>query len=359
MSDTLVRDSAAKLFADLVPPKVVNEAEAGSFPAALWQAVAEAGFLDALAAGAEGAGDLAGIVDAAAILREAGRHAVPAPLAETMIARWLLAGAAIEAPDCQLPVAGGAAPDGALAFLPIERTSGFTLKREGKGWRLAGRAAGVPWARSVAAIAVIADGQVACLRPADAEIRPGKSYAGEPRDDLSVDALVTTVKPAPGGVDDGLVYRLGALARCVMMAGAMDEVLRITVQYANDRVQFGRPIGKFQAVQQQLSVLAENAAAVGVAADAAVEAAAAKGDFAFAVAVAKSRVGEAAGKVAEIAHQVHGAIGFTHEHRLHHLTRRLWSWRDEFGVESEWERELGRIAAARGGDGLWPLLTGA
>jgi len=129
------------------------------------------------------------------------------------------------------------------------------------------------------------------------------------------------------------------------------------VQYANDRVQFGRPIGKFQAIQQQLSVLAENVAASGVVASAAVEVAAQKGDFPFAVAVAKARVGEAAGKVAEIAHQVHGAIGFTHEHRLHHLTRRLWSWRDEFGVESEWQQELGRVVAARGGDGLWTLLS--
>ncbi len=55
---------------------------------------------------------------------------------------------------------------------------------------------------------------------------------------------------------------------------------------------------------------------------------------------------------------MHGAIGFTHEHRLHHLTRRLWSWRDEFGVESDWSIELGRLAASRGADGLWPLLTG-
>ncbi|HKW54530.1 MAG TPA: acyl-CoA dehydrogenase family protein, partial [Stellaceae bacterium] len=123
-------------------------------------------------------------------------------------------------------------------------------------------------------------------------------------------------------------------------------------------VQFGRPIAKFQAIQQQLSVLAENVAAAGVVAGAAVEAATGEGgDARFAIAVAKSRCGEAAGKVAEIAHQVHGAIGFTHEHRLHHLTRRLWSWRDEFGVESDWSIELGRIAAAKGGDGLWPLMT--
>ena len=216
----------------------------------------------------------------------------------------------------------------------------------------------VPWAREAAGIVVIADGQVACAPPMQVDIRAGKSLAGEPRDDVSIDAVMEVAKPAPKGVDDALVYRLGALMRSVMMAGAMDEVLKLTVQYANDRVQFGRPIGKFQAIQQQLSILAENVAASGVAAAVAVEAAA-KGDLALAVAAAKSRVGEAAGKVAEIAHQVHGAIGFTHEHRLHHLTRRLWSWRDEYGVESEWSRELGRIAAARSGDGLWELLTGS
>ncbi len=81
------------------------------------------------------------------------------------------------------------------------------------------------------------------------------------------------------------------------------------------------------------------------------------GDLLFAAAVAKIRAGEAAGKVSEIAHQVHGAIGFTHEHSLHHLTRRLWSWRDEFGIESDWSVELGRAVAARGPAALWPLLT--
>jgi alkylation response protein AidB-like acyl-CoA dehydrogenase len=344
MSDTLVQEVAAKLFADLVPPKVVNDAEAGTFPAGLWRALNEAGFPDALAAGAESPGELAGMSNAAAILREAGRHAAPVPLAETMIARWLLAGAGIKAPE---------AP---LALAPVTRDGGFALRREGGSWRLAGRAAGVPWARDAAGIVILADGQAALVAPNAADIRPGTSYAGEPRDELSIDAAVQA-KPLAAGVDAGLVYRLGALTRAVMMAGALDEVLKLTVQYANDRVQFGRPIGKFQAIQQQLAVLAEHVAAAGVVAAAAVEVAAAKGDFAFAVAVAKARVGEAAGKVAEIAHQVHGAIGFTHEHRLHHLTRRLWSWRDEFGVESEWQQEIGRIAASRGGDGLWQLLS--
>jgi acyl-CoA dehydrogenase len=347
MSDRLVQESSARLFADLATPALINAAEAGTFPTELWDAVEKAGFADALAAAAERPGDLAGIADAAAILREAGRFAVPLPLAETMLARWLLAGAGIEPPQ------------GPLTFLPIGRASDLRARREGSGWRFAGRATSVPWARQARGIAVLADGQVALLPAKAVDLRPGKSLAGEPCDDLSVDALVDALKPAPARVDATLLYRLGALTRAVLMAGAMEEVLRITVQYANDRVQFGRPIAKFQAIQQQLAALAENVAASGVIAAAAVEAAAGGGDFPFTVAAAKSRVGEAAGKVAETAHQVHGAIGFTHEHRLHHLTRRLWSWRDEFGVESDWSMELGRIVAARGADGLWPLLTGS
>jgi len=345
--DTLVRDSAARLFADLVSPNLVNAAEGGEFPAELWSAADEAGFPDALAASTDLAGSLAGIGDAAAILHEAGRYAAPLPLAETMIGRWLLESAGYDTPD------------GIITIAPVERDGGFSLRREGERWQLSGRAAAVPWARQADAIAVIAEGQVACFAPGDADIRPGANLAGEPRDDLSVDVTLESVTRAPRGVDGALVYRLGALCRAVMMAGALDEVLKLTVQYANDRVQFGRAIAKFQAIQQQLAILAENVAAAGVVAQAAVEAAAQQGDLAVAVAVAKSRVGEAAGKVAEIAHQVHGAIGFTHEHRLHHLTRRLWSWRDEFGVESDWERELGRLVALRGGDELWPLLTGS
>jgi acyl-CoA dehydrogenase len=346
MTDAILRDSAGRLFGDLATPALINAAEEGAWPAALWQAVAAAGFPDALAAAAERPGDLAGIGDAATILREAGRFAVPLPLAETMLARWLLAGTGLDAPD------------GPLTLAPLHREDAFILRPEGKTWRLAGKARGVPWARQAAAIVTLVDGRVAKFSPSDGEFRPGKSLAGEPRDELSIDVVVETA-PAPSGIDAALVFLLGALSRCLLMAGALDAALGLTVQYANDRTQFGRPIGKFQAIQQQLSMLAENVAAAGVITGAAVEAIARGGDIGFAVAVAKSRVGEAAGKVAEIAHQVHGAIGFTHEHRLHHLTRRLWSWRDEFGVESEWSIELGRIAAARGADGLWPLLTEA
>ena len=75
------------------------------------------------------------------------------------------------------------------------------------------------------------------------------------------------------------------------------------------------------------------------------------------VAVAKVRVGEAASNGAAIAHQVHGAMGFTYEHSLHHATRRLWAWREEFGNETLWAGRLGRLITEHGADELWPFIT--
>jgi acyl-CoA dehydrogenase len=125
----------------------------------------------------------------------------------------------------------------------------------------------------------------------------------------------------------------------------------------SERKQFGRPIGSFQAIQHQLALLAGHTAAAGSAAANAFRAADG-GDAAFEIAVAKVRTGEAAGLGAGIAHQCHGAIGFTYEHSLHFVTRRLWSWRAEFGAESEWAARIGHDVARRGGEELWAYVTG-
>jgi acyl-CoA dehydrogenase len=124
----------------------------------------------------------------------------------------------------------------------------------------------------------------------------------------------------------------------------------------SERKQFGRSIGSFQAIQHQLALLAGHTAAARSAAANAFRAAD-RGDAAFEIAVAKVRTGEAVGLGASIAHQCHGAIGFTYEHALHFVTRRVWSWRAEFGAESRWAAEIGRAIARRGGEGLWPYVT--
>lgn len=344
MTGSLVADAVDRLFADLASQQVVNAAEAGVWPTDLWGAISEAGFLDAL--GGDAGGALDGLGDAVDILRSAGRHAVPLPIAETMLARWVA-------------LRAGLAPsDGPLALIVDGPEDRLELRRMGADWRLSGTARGVPWARNARGLVVSAGAAVALVTPAGAAIEEGKNLAGEPRDDLRLDLTLDarSVASASTNADAAAVYRLGALFRAAQMAGVLEEVLQLAVTYAGDRTQFGRPIAKFQAIQQQLALAAEQVAAAGVAVASAV-AAAGTGDLAFSAGAAKLRVGEAAGKVCDIVHQVHGAIGFTHEHRLHQLTRRLWSWRDEFGVESDWALELGRLMASQGADGIWPFLA--
>jgi len=342
VSETLVFDAADRLFADLATPGVVNAAEAGIWPATLWIAVTNAGYLDALG----GDVNLGGLEDAAAVLRAAGRHAAPLPIADTMLARWLLRLARLEPPE------------GSLALVVETPELRVDLARAREGWHLACEVSAVPWVRFAEASVFVRGDQVALAQRSEFVAEDGRNLAGEPAGAISVDRDIpaAAVGTLPAGANAVTAFRLGALLRAVEMAGALEAALQLAVTYANDRVQFGRPIGKFQAIQQQLALAAEQVAAAGVATAARVGRAI-DGDLAFAAAAAKLRAGEAAGKVADIVHQVHGAIGFTHEHRLHHLTRRLWSWRDEFGHEAYWAMELGRLAVAQGADGLWPFLA--
>jgi alkylation response protein AidB-like acyl-CoA dehydrogenase len=155
---------------------------------------------------------------------------------------------------------------------------------------------------------------------------------------------------------------MGAAVRSVETAGALQAVLDLSVRYANERVAFERPIAKFQAVQHGLARLAgEVAAAIaaaGSAADAIAQAPRLEDEAVFLeVAAAKIRSAQAAAEGAGIAHQVHGAIGFTREHVLHRFTLRLLAWRDDFGNESQWAAALGGRVAARGPDEFWPLIA--
>ncbi|MEO6567048.1 MAG: acyl-CoA dehydrogenase family protein [Casimicrobiaceae bacterium] len=239
-------------------------------------------------------------------------------------------------------------------------TEPVRFTRGAAGVQVAGTAARVPWGNACAHAVVVGEldrenwiGVVATAGNVGAVER---NLAGEPRATLRLDAVpVLASAPLAGGLER--LRAEGGLLRSVQMAGAIDRILAYSLQYANERVQFGKPIGKFQAVQHMLALLAGHAAAASAVADLAVEASAEQAHE-FAVAVAKARSGEAAGKAAEIAHQVHGAMGFTHEHNLHHSTRRLWSWRDEFGNENFWQERLGRAVAAQGADALWPMVTG-
>jgi hypothetical protein len=151
-------------------------------------------------------------------------------------------------------------------------------------------------------------------------------------------------------------FRAMALARAGQMAGAISAALTLSVEYTRQRQQFGKPLAAFQAIQQQLAVLAEEAAASRAAA-AAASRAADRGEAVFEIASAKLRCNIAAGSAASIAHQVHGAIGFTMEYNLQKFTRPLWLWRSEYGNDRHWADIIGKLVASRGADGFWPGLT--
>jgi acyl-CoA dehydrogenase len=349
-SGHIVTDTAARIFADLADPQTINHAKDGSWREPLWRALADAGLTLAWVP-EEFGGAGAGLADGFEILQVAGRFAAPIPLAETLLAGWLLARA------------GATAPAGAMTVAPVRPKETITLEADGT---LRGRARGVPFAREAHHLAVIATGggssTVALVAAKDCRISAGGTLAGDACDDVTFDNVrPLATAPLPRGIDQAELMLIGATVRSVEMAGGLESVLAHTVRYANERVAFERPIAKFQAVQHNLARLAgEVAAAVaaaGSAADAIAQATTFDDGVFLEAASAKIRCAEAAQEGAAIAHQVHGAIGFTQEHILHRFTLRLLSWRDDFGNESQWAVALGNRVAARGADDLWPLVA--
>ncbi|HWE17960.1 MAG TPA: acyl-CoA dehydrogenase family protein [Hyphomicrobiaceae bacterium] len=350
-SESIVAETARRIFSDLADPQTLNRAQDDAWMAPAWSALEEAGLPLAWVPEELGGGG-ADLADGFAVLREAGRAAVPLPVAETLLAGWLLTQAGIPAPKG--PMSCGPARDG------------DTVALAGNG-TLSGRLRAVPLAKGAQHLAILVEREnggaaVALMEAGAAQVLEGTSLAGDALNAVLLQgARPAAVGDAPRGLDAGSLMLMGAAGRAMQMAGALEAILDLTVAYANERIAFGRPIAKFQAVQHNLARLAGEVAAALAAAGSAAEAIAAVARFDEGVlleaASAKVRVGEAAGEGAAIAHQVLGAIGFTREHVLHRFTRRLWAWRDDFGNESQWAVKLGRLVAAKGADGLWPMLA--
>lgn len=326
-ADTLFSDALAALLADHATPATVRAIEAamGSATAtggtapwqALWRVLADAGFADALVAEGQGGAGLT-LAQVAPLWALCGAHALPLPLAETMLARALLA------------QSGRPAPDGPVAL--------------GHGRALPGggvRAQAVPGARC--ALAVLASDGASCrlLAVADAQVEATA---------FVLDATLTWPETAWQAAPQLALAALPALREwqalvlAQQLAGALGAVFERTLAHANARQQFGRAIGKFQAIQHQLSVMAEEvfaarmAAQIGCWADASADGLT---PDPLRVATAKARCSEAALQVAGLAHSIHGAIGFTREFDLQLYTRRLHAWRQAAGSESHWHRVLG------------------
>ncbi len=324
--------------------------------AGLWAALAESG-LTGVGVDEEAGGSGGELADAVAIVRTLAAGAAAVPVAEQL----LVAAPAVLAADLDLPT-----PEEPLTVAVADTvTAEPSDDGDGPGrWTLTGTATDVPWAGVARHVALLAaapagiEGSVLALVDVSGlEATRAANLAGEPRGSLVLDGV-----PASGALlrpeQAAHVRARYALARSVQIAAALEQVLAWTVQYAGERQQFGRPLAKFQAIQMELAEMAGEVTAVTAIVDAAVQGLDRQApELPLLAAAAKVRAGAAVEVVARLAHQVHGAIGFTQEYRLHHLTRRCWSWRDEAGGEATWARFLGAGVVAGGGDRLWGALT--
>ncbi|MFZ0849000.1 MAG: acyl-CoA dehydrogenase family protein [Hyphomicrobiaceae bacterium] len=354
-STSLIADTASRILRDHCDPQTLNSATGDGWQAPAWAALEDAGLPLAWVPEELGGAGVS-VQDGFDVLRVAGRYAVPLPIAETLLAGWLLSQSGI------------AVPRGAMTCAPTRPGDNVILTAAGA---LSGRVRGVPFAKTAKHLALVAQredggGQaIALLDCGSLRVADGSSIAGDALNTVHLQQ-VRPIASKDASLDAQALLTMGAAVRAVQMSGALEAILEIAVAYANERVAFERPIAKFQAVQHNLARLAGEVAAAMAAAGSAADAIASTagtcaGGFDDAVllevAAAKIRVGEAAGEGAGIAHQVLGAIGFTREHVLHRFTQRLWAWRDDFDNESAWAVRLGALVAAGGGEGLWPLLA--
>ena len=282
----------------------------------------------------------AGPTEAAIVLSGLARHAAAVPIAETdLLAAWLAGEVGLPVPDT-----------GPLTVAIADATE--------SGGRITGTARQVPWPSGTVVLAARTADAMHVASVEDAPIVDGRNLAGEPRGSFTFDMALGEMRTVDVDVADELTRR-GAWARCSQIVGVFDAACDLTVAHAGERVQFGRPLNKFQAVQHSLAAMAgeieRGRAATALAIAAATDYGFDHPATDYAVTAAKVAVGRAVGPVTTIAHQLHGAIGVTVEHRLWLATMRARSWVDEFGTTSQYARRLGRMALAA--DDPWDVVV--
>lgn len=330
-----------RMFSRNVTRALLEESETGAALGPIWKETVELGVTIALV-GEEMGGAGLPWTDCEGVFRALGTHVAPIPLGETMIGAWTLANAGI------------APPDGVIAVLSK------VLRLDADGL-VSGEDELVPWAEHAGQLVAVVerDGTrfVVMFDTARVNRESIETIGRIPSARVQLDrARPLQIAAAPATIGhEGLLPHLASLRAC-QIAGALNQILALCVEYGNTRIQFGKPIGRFQAIQHMIAELASMTAATraaGLFACRRID----SGDAEFGAAVAKIQSGKAATRGAEIAHQVFGAIGVTDEHMLHYFTRRLWQWRSEGGSNHYWAERLGHQLLAHQGNALWPAIA--
>lgn len=325
MKEMLV-EVVEKMLKDKVDKEAVDVLENGEWGEALWALLKDNGMIDIAVPEEEGGagGDL---TDLFAVYDLIGQYAAPIPFVEHTLANVLL------------HEVGEKAQQTLTTFAVVE-TDMKTLPF-------------VPWARYAEQVVVITPQMLSVLPLSNMPIEQSTNLASEPRDTVTVELPQPLAKVPLSATQYSTLLSIITAATVVKSAGAIDKAVELTVQFSKEREQFGRPIHRFQMVQQHLAQIAGEQAIVRAAAANIME------SFdATHIGYARLRLEDAIRIVATSAHQVHAAIGVTDEHRLHHYTRRLWSWRDEAVKASYWTQVLVEQLLVSDVD-IWTTLTSA
>jgi acyl-CoA dehydrogenase len=317
-SRTMLLETADRFFTERCGKDVVNSVEKGVWPADLWKEIEEMGL--SLIAVPEDKGGVGGtLADMLALLRMAGSHAVPVPIAETALANLLIA-------------AAGGTPKPGPATLVLGN-----LKLS--GGRVSGKVDRVPFAGVANRFVTVVGNTLAVIAKANAKVAAKPSHAGEPYGTVTFDNAATEFSGA-SSVNAERALELAAVTRAMQMAGAADKVLATTVEYSKQRVQFGRPIGSFQAIQHKCAnMLVEVESSKSITYYAAWAVANDVPEASLAAAMAKAYTSDAYRHTAGEGIQIHGGIGFTWEHDMHIFFKRAKSSEVTFG-DATWNREI-------------------
>ncbi|HMG26446.1 MAG TPA: acyl-CoA dehydrogenase family protein [Acidimicrobiia bacterium] len=340
-----LRDGARELLDGLADPTRVRTVvdAGGGVDHGLWKAMVEQGWT-AVDVPEERGGLGLGAVEVAVLVEEIGRHVAPAPFLSTLLALGALTRAGRE--EWAARLAGG----DAIGCVAWTRTGHGGVRAERD--RLTGRSDPVPFAPSADVAVVTADtGEGPALFLV--ELGEGEQPRREPAMDLTRELAWLRFDETPaervGGSEDvEALLDCGAAFTSAEMLGGAARAMEMAVDYAKDRVQFGRPIGSFQAVKHRCADMLVDVEGMRSSAYwAAWCIGAGHEDASVAASTAKIWCSDASKRVMASALQVHGGIGFTWEHDLHLFLKRAQLDQVSFGDAAYHRQRLADLLRPR------------
>ncbi len=338
----MIYDGTHRLFDDFLAWDELKKYEKQIWHEDLWSEFQKLGFTNIFNSDDKGGID-ASWTDAHIILKASGYHGVPLPIGESIASNWFASRNGMALPSGHWAITGGR--------IDIDEKLNKVRFQE----------LDVAWGRFAKQLLHINDQRITLIElDKETSVEKQVNLANEPRDKISgqgtvIESVETNLATEP-------LRWIGSLVRSCQIAGGAGQALDLSLKYSKDREQFGRSLAKFQTIQNYLADLAGLAAAldaisIAAANDLDINGLSEKSRAKITLAAAKCRTSEGVERVTRLSHQIHGAIGFTYEYGLHFYTKRLWSWRDEYGSAVEWGNFLGDIAFNNSKENIWPLVT--